>query len=38
VAGSDFGVLVALGLGILFPLVAGIPGIRKQESAEVRPE
>ena len=38
VAHSDFGVLVALVLGILFPLVAGIPGIRKQEKAEATPE
>ncbi|HEX4442103.1 MAG TPA: cytosine permease [Galbitalea sp.] len=38
VATSDFGVLVALGLGILFPLVAGIPGIRGQERAERPPE
>jgi purine-cytosine permease-like protein len=32
-AATDLGVLVALMLGILTPIVAGIPGIRKQESA-----
>jgi purine-cytosine permease-like protein len=32
-AASDFGVLVALVLGILTPLVAGVPAIRKQEAA-----
>ncbi|MEJ1230066.1 MAG: cytosine permease [Galbitalea sp.] len=32
-AASDVGVLVALLLGIVFPLVAGIPGVRKQEKA-----
>ncbi|RQP10891.1 MAG: hypothetical protein EAS51_07540 [Microbacteriaceae bacterium] len=30
-AGTDIGVLVALGLGLLLPLVAGIPAIRAQE-------
>lgn len=30
-AGTDVGVLVALGLGLLLPLVAGIPAIRAQE-------
>jgi purine-cytosine permease-like protein len=30
-AGSDLGVLVALGLGLLTPIVAGIPAIRRQE-------
>jgi purine-cytosine permease-like protein len=34
VATSDLGVLVALVLGILVPLVAGIPAIRNQERAE----
>ena len=34
VATSDFGVLVALVLGLLGPVVAGIPAIRKQERAE----
>ena len=34
-AGSDLGVLVALGLGLILPIVAGIPAIRKQEAAEV---
>jgi len=33
IAASDFGVLLALVLGVLTPIVAGIPGIRKQESA-----
>jgi purine-cytosine permease-like protein len=32
-AASDLGVLVALVLGILTPLVAGVPAIRKQEAA-----
>ena len=32
-AASDFGVLVALVLGILTPLVAGVPASRKQEAA-----
>lgn len=31
-AGSDIGVLVALVLGLLVPIVAGIPAIRRQES------
>lgn len=31
-AGTDLGVLVALLLGLLLPIVAGIPAIRKQES------
>jgi len=31
-AGTDLGVLVALGLGLLLPIVAGIPSIRKQEA------
>lgn len=34
-AGTDLGVLVALGLGILLPIVAGIPAIRRQEAARV---
>jgi purine-cytosine permease-like protein len=33
-AGTDVGVFVALVLGLLFPLVAGVPAIRKQERAE----
>lgn len=32
-AGTDLGVLAALALGLLVPIVAGIPGIRKQEAA-----
>ena len=32
-AGSDLGVLVALLLGILTPIVSGIPAIRRQEGA-----
>lgn len=32
-ATSDVGVLVALGLGILLPIVTGIPAIRRQERA-----
>ncbi len=32
-AGTDGGVLVALLLGILLPIVIGIPGIRKQEES-----
>jgi hypothetical protein len=32
-AASDLGVLVALGLGLLTPIFAGIPGIRRQEQA-----
>ena len=34
-AGTDLGVLVALVLGLLVPIVAGIPGIRRQEATEV---
>ncbi|MEQ1737423.1 MAG: hypothetical protein ABL886_13590, partial [Rhodoglobus sp.] len=34
-AGTDVGVLVALVLGILLPLVIGIPAIRRQEQARV---
>ena len=30
-AASEIGVLVALGLGLLLPLVAGVPAIRRQE-------
>jgi len=33
-AQTDLGVLVALGLGLLAPLVAGIPAIRRQEAAQ----
>ena len=32
-AASDFGVLVALVLGLVLPLAAGIPAIRRQEAA-----
>ncbi|MGV8969500.1 MAG: cytosine permease [Microbacteriaceae bacterium] len=32
VAASDFGVVIALLLGILTPVVAGVPAIRKQEA------
>ena len=32
-ASTDVGVFVALGLGLLLPIVAGIPAIRKQEAA-----
>jgi purine-cytosine permease-like protein len=32
-AGSDLGVLVALLLGLAFPIVAGVPAVRRQESA-----
>jgi purine-cytosine permease-like protein len=31
-AGSDLGVLVALLLGLAFPIVAGVPAVRRQES------
>ncbi len=34
-AGTDLGVFVALVLGLLVPIVAGIPGIRRQEATEV---
>jgi purine-cytosine permease-like protein len=34
-AGTDLGVLVALGLGIILPLVIGIPAIRRQEETKV---
>jgi purine-cytosine permease-like protein len=34
-AASDLGVLVALVLGLLTPVVAGIPSIRKQEATEL---
>jgi purine-cytosine permease-like protein len=34
---SDVGVLVALVLGLLVPIVSGIPSIRKQESARPAP-
>ena len=33
-AGTDLGVFAALLLGVLVPLVAGIPSIRRQEAAE----
>ncbi len=33
-AGADLGVIVALVLGLLFPLVAGVPAIRRQERSE----
>jgi purine-cytosine permease-like protein len=32
-AGSDLGVVVALVLGLLVPIVSGVPAIRRQESA-----
>jgi len=32
-AGTDLGVLVALALGILLPIVIGFPAIRRQEEA-----
>ena len=34
-AGTDLGVLVALALGLLTPLAAGVPTIRRQERAQV---
>ena len=34
-ATTDLGVLVALGLGLLVPVIAGIPAIRKQEAARL---
>lgn len=34
-ASTDLGVLVALGLGLLLPIVAGIPAIRRQEEIRV---
>lgn len=34
-AGTDIGVLVALVLGLLLPIVAGIPAIRRQEDTRV---
>lgn len=33
-AGADVGVFVALLVGLIFPIVAGVPAIRKQERAE----
>jgi purine-cytosine permease-like protein len=33
-AASDIGVFIALLLGLIFPIVAGIPAIRRQERAE----
>jgi hypothetical protein len=35
-AGTDLGVIVALVLGLLVPIAAGIPGIRKQEATARR--
>jgi purine-cytosine permease-like protein len=35
-AGTDLGVIVALVLGLLVPITAGIPGIRKQEATARR--
>ena len=34
-AATDVGVLIALGLGLLVPVIAGIPAIRKQEAARL---
>ncbi|TQL47894.1 purine-cytosine permease-like protein [Homoserinimonas aerilata] len=34
VAGTDIGVLVALAIGLLTPLVSGVPAIRRQERAQ----
>lgn len=34
-AGTDLGVLLALGLGILLPIVVGIPAIRRQEETRL---
>jgi hypothetical protein len=34
-AGTDVGVLIALGLGLLLPIVSGIPAIRRQEEVRV---
>jgi purine-cytosine permease-like protein len=34
-AGTDLGVIVALLLGLLVPIVAGVPGIRRQEATEL---
>jgi hypothetical protein len=31
---SNIGVLVALGLGLVTPLLAGIPAVRRQEQAQ----
>lgn len=36
-AGTDIGVLFALGLGLLLPLVTGVPAIRRQERAGAAP-
>jgi purine-cytosine permease-like protein len=33
-AATDLGVFVALLLGVIYPIVAGVPAIRRQESAE----
>jgi len=35
---TDIGVIVALGLGLLTPIVSGIPAVRRQERASVRPD
>lgn len=35
IASTDLGVIVALGLGLALPIAAGIPAIRKQETARV---
>lgn len=35
-AGTDLGVVIALGLGLLVPIVAGIPAIRRQEGEWLR--
>jgi purine-cytosine permease-like protein len=35
-AGTDVGVLVALGLGLVLPIVAGIPAIRRQEDSRAQ--
>jgi hypothetical protein len=35
-AGSDIGILVALGLGLLVPLSLGVSAIRRQETAKPR--
>ncbi|MCU1514563.1 MAG: hypothetical protein JWO10_1653 [Microbacteriaceae bacterium] len=35
-AGTDIGVLVALGIGLLTPLVAGVPTVRRQEQVQTQ--
>ena len=37
-AGTDFGVLVALVLGLLVPITTGIPAIRRQQAQTRRSE